>query len=100
MRPYVVVIFHVRQQYMTEVSLAVHNNVVKALPSDRTDQPFNRLASQWFQELHAKCRCPPDASPFAEAQLTEQKTSPVISRRATPKCIRGCGWIGSLRYET
>ena len=29
-------IFHVRQQYMTEVSLAEHNNVVKALPSDRT----------------------------------------------------------------
>ena len=25
---------------MTEVSLAEHNNVVKALPSDRTDQPF------------------------------------------------------------
>src|SRR5712675_3084119 len=40
MRPYLVVIFHVRQQYMTEVSLAEHNNVVKALPSDRTDQPF------------------------------------------------------------
>jgi hypothetical protein len=34
-----VVIFPVRQQYMTEVSLAEHNNVVKALPSDRTDQP-------------------------------------------------------------
>jgi hypothetical protein len=33
MRPYLVVIFHVRQQYMTEVSLAEHNNVVKALPS-------------------------------------------------------------------
>ena len=31
MRPYLVVIFHVRQQYMTEVSLAEHNNVVKAL---------------------------------------------------------------------
>jgi hypothetical protein len=25
---------------MTEMSLAEHNNVVKALPSDRTDQPF------------------------------------------------------------
>src|SRR6202162_3162400 len=41
MRPYLVVIFHVRQQYMTEVSLAEHNNVVKALPSDRTDQSFS-----------------------------------------------------------
>jgi hypothetical protein len=25
---------------MTEVALAEHNNVVKALRSDRTDQPF------------------------------------------------------------
>src|ERR1700704_1511647 len=40
MRPYLVVILHVRQQDVTEVSLAEHNNVVKAFPSDRTDQPF------------------------------------------------------------
>src|SRR5258707_288939 len=41
MRPYLVVIIHVRQQEVTEVSLAEHNNVVKAFPSDRTDQPFS-----------------------------------------------------------
>src|SRR5258707_1718030 len=41
MRPYLVVITHVRQQYVTEVSLAEYNNVVKAFPSDRTDQPFS-----------------------------------------------------------
>src|SRR5260370_21544875 len=41
MRPYLVVIIHVRQQDVTEVSLAQHNNVVKAFPSDRTDQPFS-----------------------------------------------------------
>jgi hypothetical protein len=46
-RPYLVVIFHVRQQYMTEVSLAEHNNVVKALPSDRTDQPFGISVLPW-----------------------------------------------------
>src|SRR5437879_4680690 len=40
MRPYLVVITHVRQQDVTEMSLAEHNNVVKAFPSDRTDQPF------------------------------------------------------------
>src|SRR6202048_3888447 len=40
MRPYLVVITHVRQQDVTEVSLTEHNNVVKAFPSDRTDQPF------------------------------------------------------------
>src|SRR6201981_3524822 len=41
MRPYLVVITHVRQQDVTEVSIAEHNNVVKAFPSDRTDQPFS-----------------------------------------------------------
>jgi hypothetical protein len=47
MRPYLVVIVHVRQQYMTEVSLAEHNNVVKALPSDRPDQPFGISVLPW-----------------------------------------------------
>src|SRR6202011_5123411 len=41
MRPYLVVIIHVRQQDVTEVSLAEYNNVVKAFPADRTDQPFS-----------------------------------------------------------
>src|SRR3979411_3354209 len=40
MRPSLIVITHVRQQDETEESLAEHNNVVKAFPSDRTDQPF------------------------------------------------------------
>ena len=37
MRPYLIMIFHVRQQHVTQLSLAEHNNVVKAFPSDRTD---------------------------------------------------------------
>src|ERR1700759_3089453 len=41
MRPYLVVITHVRQQYVTEVSLAQGDNVVKAFPADLTDQPFS-----------------------------------------------------------
>src|ERR1700694_751004 len=36
-----VVIFHVTEQQVTEVALAEYNNVVKAFPSDRTDQPFS-----------------------------------------------------------
>ena len=35
-----IVIFLVRQQQVTEVALAEHDNVVKAFPSDRTDQAF------------------------------------------------------------
>src|SRR5271155_4292231 len=41
MRAGPIVIFHVRQQEVTEVALAEHNNVVKAFPADRTDQPFS-----------------------------------------------------------
>ena len=38
MRTDLVVVFHVRQQYVTEMPLAEHNNMVKAIPSDRTDE--------------------------------------------------------------
>src|SRR5580704_3013884 len=41
MRAGPIVIFHVRQQQVTVVALAEHNNVVKAVPSVRTDQPFS-----------------------------------------------------------
>src|ERR1700674_2767414 len=41
MRSHLVIIFHVREQQVTEVALAEYNNVVKAFPSDRTDQPFS-----------------------------------------------------------
>jgi hypothetical protein len=40
MRAHLVTVFHVRQQNMTKMPLAEHDNVVKTLPSDRTDQPF------------------------------------------------------------
>src|ERR1700737_2864739 len=41
MRAGLIVIFHVTEQQVTEVALAEHNNVVKAFPADRTDQPFS-----------------------------------------------------------
>src|SRR5260370_11026150 len=40
MRASLIIIFQVRQQYVTEVQLSEHNNVVKAFPSDRAAQPF------------------------------------------------------------
>src|SRR6266853_430450 len=42
MRTDLVVVFHVRQQYVTEMPLAEHNNMVKALPSDRTDESLSK----------------------------------------------------------
>jgi hypothetical protein len=41
MRASPILIFHVTEQQATEVALAEYNNVVKAFPSDRTDQPFS-----------------------------------------------------------
>src|SRR5213080_999721 len=40
MRPYLVVIIHVRQQDVAKMPLAEHDNVVKTFPPDRTDRPF------------------------------------------------------------
>src|SRR4030081_876539 len=40
MRARPIVIFHVTEQQVTEVPFAEYNDVVKAFPSDRTDQPF------------------------------------------------------------
>src|SRR3984957_11558955 len=41
MRAGLIVIFQVTEQQVTEVALTEYNNVVKAFPSDRTDQPFS-----------------------------------------------------------
>src|SRR6266436_4623859 len=40
-------VFHLRQQHMTKMPLAEHDNVVKAFPSDRTDQPFSISVLPW-----------------------------------------------------
>ena len=47
MRARAIVIFHVRQQQVTEVALAEHDNVVEAFPSDRTDQSFGIPVLPW-----------------------------------------------------
>src|SRR5580704_3889294 len=54
MRAGPIVIFHVTEQQVTEVALAEHNNVVKAFPAERADQPFSlakttRLASSLWK---------------------------------------------------
>src|SRR5258706_15183390 len=47
MRAYLIIIFQIRQHYVTEVPLSEHNNVVKAFPSDRTDQSFGISILPW-----------------------------------------------------
>src|ERR1017187_8302947 len=88
MRPYLVVIFHVRQQYMTEVSLAEHNNVVKALPSDRTDQPFGISVLPWGAR-----RCRPVTNAHRSKSSDEDRTIgpiPVTDQVAGSLFPTGC----------
>src|SRR5260370_362850 len=62
MRAGAIVIFHVRQQQVTEMALAEHNTVVDAFPSDRTDQPFVISVLPWGtrpRRLIAHERLPP-----------------------------------------
>src|SRR5882672_5668714 len=47
MRTHFVVVFYVRLQHMTKMPLAEHNNVVKALPSDRADKSFSKSVLPW-----------------------------------------------------
>src|SRR5258707_15749553 len=58
MRADLVVVFHVRQQYVTEMPLAEHNNMVKALPSDRTDETLSKSVLPWGPwRRRQACRC-------------------------------------------
>src|ERR1700688_2511103 len=40
MRTYLIVVLHVRQQDVTKMSFAQHDNMIDTFPSDRTDQSF------------------------------------------------------------
>ena len=47
MRTDLVVVGHVRQQDLTEMPLAEYNNMIKALPSDRTDEALGKSVLPW-----------------------------------------------------
>ena len=42
-----IIVVHVRQQHVTKMPLAEDNNMVKAFPPDRTDQPFSICVLPW-----------------------------------------------------
>src|SRR5258708_27309471 len=101
MRPYLVVILHVRQQDVTEASLAEHDSVVKASPSDRTDQPFGICGLR-----RGTRRCGPVAyayrSESADKDLTigpVPVTNEIARSLFPPACFRDlicdpfCGWM-------
>src|SRR3982074_3402963 len=101
MRPYLVVILHVRQQDVTEVSLAEHNNAVKAFPSDRTDQPFGICG---LPRGTRRCWSVANAyrSESADKDLTigpVPVTNEIAGSLFPPACLRDlicdpfCGWM-------
>jgi hypothetical protein len=47
MRASAIVIQHVRQEYVAQVSLAEDDDIIKAFPSDRADQPFSMSILPW-----------------------------------------------------
>src|SRR3981189_20512 len=101
MRPYLVVIVHVRLQHVTEVALTEHNDVVKAFPSDRTDQPFGISILP-----RGARRCRPVANANRSESVDKDLTIgpvPVTNEIARslfpPACFRDlicdpfCGWM-------
>jgi len=47
MRASLVVVFLIRFEQMTKVPLAKHNDMVKAIPPDGSDQPFRTSVLPW-----------------------------------------------------
>src|SRR5258705_9113458 len=109
MRAYLIIVFQVRRQYVTEVPLAEHNNVVKALPSDRTDQPFGisilprgawrrwSVAKHRVLSFKAQLRLTPP--PPGDRRRFAWRARPVRApqRGPVPRVHRDAWGIGALR---
>jgi hypothetical protein len=85
------------QQDVTEVSLAEYNNVVKAFPSDRTDQPFGICVLP-----RGARRRRPVADTYRSESANKDLTIgavPVTKEMAGSLCFRDlirdpfCGWM-------
>src|SRR5260370_32706095 len=47
MRARVIVILHIREKYVAQVSLAEDDNMIEAFPSDRANQAFSMFILPW-----------------------------------------------------
>jgi hypothetical protein len=47
MGPGAIIILHVREKHMAQVPVAEHDDMIKAFPSDRADQPFSMSILPW-----------------------------------------------------
>src|ERR1700722_11970902 len=93
MRAGPIVIFHVTEQQVTEVALAEHNNVVKAFPSDRTDQPLHIHFAKGSAATWGDRGCP--SIGVCGSRVTNQ----IAGSLFPPACFRDlicdpfCGWM-------
>src|SRR6476660_406817 len=93
-----IVIFHVTEQQVTEVALAEYDNVVKAFPADRTDQPFSISI---LPRGARRRRSIADAyrSESANEDLAIGFTNEIAGSLFPPACFRDlmcdpiCGWM-------
>ena len=46
-RAYLIVVFHVRQQDVTQMSFTQDDDVINAFPADRTDEPLSISVLPW-----------------------------------------------------
>src|SRR3984893_1252614 len=101
MRAGAIVIFHVTEQQVAEVALAEYNNVVKAFPSDRTDQPFSICVLPWGTR-----RCRPVANGHGSKSADQDLpigpvpvTNEIAGSLSPATCFRDlicdpfCGWV-------
>src|SRR6202171_2522270 len=101
MRAGPIVIFHVTEQQVTEVALAEYNNVVKAFPADRTDQPFSiSILPRGARRRRSIANAHPSES--ADKDLTISPvpgTNEIAGSPVPPACFRDlicdpfCGWM-------
>jgi hypothetical protein len=101
MRADPIVIFHVREQSVTEVALAEYNDVVKAFPADRTDQPFS-ISSLPRGARRRRSIADAYRSESADEDLTigpVPVTNEIAGSLFPPACFRNlicdpfCGWM-------
>jgi hypothetical protein len=100
-RARLIIVIHIRQQHMAKMPLAEHNNVVKAFPSDRTNQPFSISVLP-----RGTRRCWPIADAYRSESADKDLaigpvpvTNEIAGSLFPPVCLRDlicdpfCGWM-------
>ena len=80
---------------MTKMPLAEHNNVVKALPSDRADKSFNKSVLPWGA-CWVCCDVDPDEVSAAEPnddEGIEHRSKPIVGTTNRSMAAMSGAWL-------